>query len=406
MKTMITIAVIAVLHVSSAARAQQAKLPAGWTVASTSAGMSEIHIAGSSDVVIAGILPGAAVDIATLVASQTTAAFKIEAPFPLKRDGDGNVQSGATLTFTDGRRGVKFVIAGAAQAGGTALAAIVTTDAGNQAALANKVASMGNLFRSLQAGSVLPLAANSAVPLQPRKMPSRTPTAVAVAKPIPGMAGLAGMWVRSSIENRYGMSGMELVVEKDTLVFGPDGHFIADVPSGAGFAVALATWPQQKPDRAGTASLAGNALALRYANGKTANFVVVRSGTRIIELRLGDKVYNPKYIPANGLKLSGSYIGKNLSQIGMSGADTTSFVGSSSELQFTADGRFAAAREVYADTPAVVSSARDAARQGRYEVRDGALILSYANGEKKLMSIWYEDSNLEAIWLDDVMYKK
>jgi hypothetical protein len=383
-------------------RSQTIDLPSGWTVASGKSGITEIHIAGSDDVVIAGIVSaGDAVTVASAIAAQTTAAFKIDAPFPLKRGADGMVQTGGTLLFADGRPGVKYVAAAPLRAGGTALVAIVTADRANQAAFTDKVAELGDMLRSLQAGRTVPAPVTAVTP-----PPKLQPLAAGPAKAAPGMAGLTGLWKAGWMETRYGMAGMELVAESANLVFAADGSFAIDIPVGSFDATAIRAIARANPDRGGRATVSGSKITLQYASGKTGTATIERSRSRIDGLHHDGRLLGPKYVAPRGLKLSGTYTARSLTQTGLSGSATTSFVGSTSELQFSADGRFTFDHILIMDTSAVVGRDTDGSRSGHYLVRDGTLVLTFANGVQKASSFWYENSNLEAIWLDDSMYEK
>jgi hypothetical protein len=414
---------LGLLFLAVAAHADTIELPSGWTTTSTNAGITEIRIAGSEDVVIAGLVGLAdTAKVVNAIAAQTTAAFKVTGPFPLKRESDGTVYSGGTLQFKDGRLGMKFIAAAPVRSGGTAFTAIVTPNRADQAALLKKTELMGQILGKLKQGDTLPgVTQTTARAPEPKVSDSRVSAPkvsdpkvsgrnalppVAPVKTAPGMAGIAGLWIGVDMTMGYTMSGMQMVSDNIILLFGRDGSFTTFVPDGRLDAAAIRSQARTDPERAGMATVVGNKILLRYASGKTETILVERTRGVVDGLRQRGRILNPKYIAASGLKLSGSYTGTNLTQIGMSGMDTTSFVGSSTDILFAPDGRFTFDRSLYMDTPGVVGRDTDSTRSGRYEVREGSLILTFKNGGQKVYSFWYEDPKLDAIWLDDSMYKK
>jgi hypothetical protein len=388
-------------------------MPPGWTAGAAKSGIVEIRIAGSEDVVIAGFVTATdAAKVAATVAAQTTSAFKIETPFPLKRGDAGMVQSGGILLFSDGRRGIKYVAAAPVRTGGTALVAIVTPNRQDKAYL-DKIAELGDMMRQMQAGRMLvqarqatpQVAAAASAPKQRMAVPVIPPPPLP-GKVAPGMAGLVGMWKAGWMETRYGMAGMEMVAESVNLIFARDGSFSTLVPDGSIEDSTIRAVARSHPDQAGTATVAGNKMLLRFANGKTGTVTIERSGGRPDGLSWNGRMLSPKYIGRRGLTLSGTYTRTSLSQTGFTGAANTSFVGSTTDIRFSPDGRFSFDKTLVADTPAVVSRDTDASRSGRYIVFDGTLVMRFGDGTEKISSLWYENSNLEAIWLDDSMYSK
>jgi uncharacterized protein YciI len=180
------------------------------------------------------------------------------------------------------------------------------------------------------------------------------------------------------------------------LILTKGGYFLTDVPKNGGFDDASAQRHfAEYPNDGGTFTVSGNQIALRFANGKTAQ--AVRRGGNII---YDDQDYAPKRYFPDGATLSGAYTAESVTQYGPGG-----FAVGNNDYDFSPDGRFGHGRQVsVANTGFTIRGGKEG-RGGTYRIANSALYLTYDDGERRVLSLWAEKPD-DAIWFDGEMFKR
>jgi hypothetical protein len=208
-------------------------------------------------------------------------------------------------------------------------------------------------------------------------------------------SGNYGVWVAIVNKTVYDPNmGIRMELGTDYLVLTKGGYFMDYLPNEGGFDDATAKrMMAEQPEGAGTYTMAGNRINLRYADGKTKT--ALRNGDNI-EHESED--YVPKRYFADGTALQGAYGSTSITATGVG------FVVGEHDFDFAPDGRFGHGRAVSMTSAAVSTVGGREGRGGRYYIKDSAIHLAYDDGEREVMPIWQESVG-GPIWIGGEMYK-
>ncbi len=132
-------------------------LPAGWSASLPNNNMVLVQIAGSSDMVILGVMDiDQPEQIATMLARQAFQGYTIESTAPAKRLDNGMFLATSQLTFDDGRKGLTIARAALRPDGKTAMAAIITANPNDMPGFQARVTGTTDILKALAAGGGLP----------------------------------------------------------------------------------------------------------------------------------------------------------------------------------------------------------------------------------------------------------
>jgi hypothetical protein len=371
------------------------QLPAGWSISTPAKnGVAKLARRGSSDIVLAGVMPFAdARQIVQQLSAQETPAFSVERVLPIRTVTGGILQSGAALKSADGKPASKYVFALPLANGTTALTALYTTEQQVGPQLEASIKGMIDIITQLKAGRTMGGAsaavANAAPPPRgPAGVPkSPLPPSAVVASSAQQLSGQIDM-IAFYLRYQFQGFGVGSVVPTPVVLF-KNGEALYDISVLKKSAADIAAHRQRYPDEW---------TKWRRVNGKL----------QLLEKKGWDALAFDTVMSSlpRGLKLAGIYRltgGANFSSPGF-----TSNILAWDDLSFLPDGRFqggggANTTSSY-DGPAVSTStaipARSAARFGRYAIDGYTLTLRYDDGRVEQRMITADPKELNVIYLD------
>jgi hypothetical protein len=363
-------------------------LPPGWSVATMQNGMTTLKMAGTDDVAVAGVMTiGTPETIVTAILSQTSSLYTITKILPVKQGARGMVDGSAALMFADGRRAVKYALAGKRAAGGIAVAAITTTELQNEARLQTAMQGIGRVMSQLIVGRDFSGAISAQQGKGAPALKSPLPPGAVVASSAQQLSGQIDM-IAFYLRYQFQGFGVGSVVPTPVVLF-KNGEALYDISVLKKSAADIAAHRQKYPDEW---------TKWRRVNGKL----------QLLEKKGWDGLAFDTVMSSlpRGLKLAGTYRATGTANFSSSGF--TSNILAWDDLSFLPDGRFqggggANTTSSY-DSPAVSTStaipARSAARFGRYAIDGYTLTLRYDDGRIEQRMITADPKELNVIYLD------
>ncbi len=385
--TAATLLILAIFLFNGPAFAQLS-IPQGWTKTSDDNGITLTSSTGQDEIniIVLGDQPG--VDLV-----QLARAFIGK----LQKFGCGNGASDSVDEIAD-RKAIRI----ATEQGGVQCSVIIGRSKGTLLMMANIGRTPGVDASLTLLGMARTIFENSPVP-PPQRIAATAPPPVASGLPIGHSvvsAGTRGVWVAIVTKTVYDpVTAIRMEMGLDYLILTPGGYFMAELPKNAGFTDAAAkAMMQSSPKYAGRFVVSGQNLILKYASGETKTAIGSGKGADKMYALDGDE-YRPKRIFSDGIMMNGSY---GNTRITRTGAD--SFVVGDHDLVFSRDGKFSRGGSVSVSGGWYSILGGDTAKSGTYFVKDSAVHLNYANGEREVLPIWAEEPN-DVIWFEGDMYK-
>jgi hypothetical protein len=218
--------------------------------------------------------------------------------------------------------------------------------------------------------------------------------------PAPEPGDLQGVWWGTSTWRSMGLDGMmKMEIDHHWLTFWPDGTFYDGTPP-AGTAPFAADDLLAKGDMNwGSYRVDGDSLILSYASGKVETLTTDGS-----KFTLGDRVMDPITPLADGTKINGTvstlFVTGFTPGIGMSGG-MTAMTDTTYKPDGTWDfGSFTGVSSTF-DNGTGFSTGSEGSDRGRYEVKDGLVIL-YDQGGAAVASNYIFNAG-SAIWIGENM---
>jgi hypothetical protein len=353
-------------------------LPGGWDIATPpKGGVATISIYGTSDVVVAGVMPFSdARKVVTVLAAQIPPGFTLERIIPVQTVKEDMLQSGAMLKTPDGKSAAKYVFAQPLPNGTTALTALFTANPQDRQALATKMQNIMNVMAQLKAGRTL---GGKAAALMP---PQKQPTVKSSALPQPAISGSSAL--PANIEY-IGFHGYSTDIGPAILF---KGGIICDCMGYAFGATNLAPFKAKFPGDFGKWR--------KRPDGKYEYLFDQSSDTVWSELGGGPA----KPLPANW-RTQGTY--NYVSSTGFADNMTSS----TSSFTFGTDGRFHTGSTISSTASsggASVFAGGDGGKSsGRYQISGWILLLTYDDGRIVRKTItWQKDPDV--IWINGTGY--
>ncbi|MFY9225698.1 MAG: hypothetical protein WAQ98_23675, partial [Blastocatellia bacterium] len=196
-----------------------------------------------------------------------------------------------------------------------------------------------------------------------------------------GTNSISGLFVGTISRQQFNPSTKfyDYVVRQQYYLFGPGGKVYFGLPNGNIRDISQAC--QQDPSNCGEYQLAGSQLQLFRQGQQSQSFNLIKTNN-------GFKLGNNRFYPINsfdGLRLSGTYSFRSFTNLS-GGAGVSGGVSGERTIAFSSDGRFMANNFVgFAASGGVAGAASSttSSGQGRYQIDQNTITLSYSNGRQE-----------------------
>jgi hypothetical protein len=369
----VAVLLVALLGAPQAEAADPVDLPPGWTMAAApSKGMARIAIDGTTDTVMAGIMPQSdARQIVTTLVAQIPPGYTLVTQQPIQQTGDGTVLGGAKLSAADQSRVARFVIGFPLPAGGTALVALFTADLDKQS-LSDKTRSLAAVLSQLKGGRRF-----GAAPALATTTASKNTASPA----LPKFTGNTGLPANIDSIGVYPFAGGFAVDYRPVILF--KNGVMCDCMEYAFGATDIAALRAKHPADFG-----------RWRrNGGRTEYVWDDSKDRAWSELSGGKL---RPLPDNW-RTKGTY--RRTDSVGM-GENMTS---STSMLAFSPDGRFSRSAVISSTASSgdtsVFAGGETRKYDGRYQTKGWYLILTFDDGTVQRKNVAWQ-SDQDVLWID------
>ncbi|MFY9222236.1 MAG: helix-turn-helix transcriptional regulator [Blastocatellia bacterium] len=186
----------------------------------------------------------------------------------------------------------------------------------------------------------------------------------------------------------------DYIVRQQYYLFGPGGKVYFGLPSGNIRDIDQAC--QQDPGNCGEYQLSGSQLQLFRQGQQAQSFNLIKTNN-------GFKLGNNRFYPINsfdGLRLSGTYSFRSFTNLSGGAGGVSGGVGGERTISFNSNGQFVANNFVgFSGSGGVAQAASSitASGQGRYQINQNTITLSYSNGrEEQFIFFVYPENEQDA----------